>query len=120
MPSLTLTFTAPLNVSCQVGDYAYYITTATDGGFSVNSDDVTEIGQIREITNPTSNSPTVICDTMLGGGLNGEVRFILFSKDNKANLSSILGYYADVKFVNNSRTYGELFSVGMEIFESSK
>jgi len=120
MPSLTLTFSAPLNVSCQVGDTAYYITTGSDGGFLVNSDSVTEIGQIREITNPTSNSPTVICDTILPGSLNGSTKFILFSKDNKANLSSILGYYADIKFVNNSRRYGELFSVGMEIFESSK
>ena len=120
MPSLTLTFSAPLNASCQVGDKAYYITTSSDGGFLVNSDSVTEIGQIREITNPTSNSPTVICDTILPGSLNGSTKFILFSKDNKANLSSILGYYADVKLVNNSRQYAEMFSVGMEIFESSK
>ena len=122
MPSLTLTFTAPLNTSCQVGDTAYYVDTVSDGGFTTNSttNNVVEIGQIREITNPTSNTPTVICDTMLEGGLNDQVKFILFSKDNKANLSSILGYYADVKLVNNSRQYAEMFSVGMEIFESSK
>ena len=121
MPSLTLTFTAPLNTSCQVGDVAYYVDTTSDGGFTTNGvNDVIQIGQIREITNPTSNAPTVICDTMLDGTLHNEVKFILFSKDNKANLSSILGYYADVKFVNNSTTDSELFSIGMEIFESSK
>jgi hypothetical protein len=41
-------------------------------------------------------------------------------KDNKANLSSLLGYYAEVKFKNTSTTDAELFSVGMDIFESSK
>ena len=108
MPSLTLTFTAPLNTSCQVGDTAYYVDTVSDGGFTTNSttNSVVEIGQIREITNPTSNAPTVICDTMLPGTLH--------------NLSSILGYYADVKFSTNSTTEAELFSIGMEIFESSK
>tara|TARA_Y100000361_G_C11155776_1_gene344030 strand:+ start:491 stop:859 length:369 start_codon:yes stop_codon:yes gene_type:complete len=122
MPSLTLTFTAPLNTSCQVGDTAYYVDTVSDGGFTTNSttNSVIEIGQIREITNPTSNAPTVICDTMLPGTLHNQVKFILFSKDNKANLSSILGYYADVKFSTDSTTEAELFSIGMEIFESSK
>ena len=120
MPSLTLTFTAPLNVSCQVGDTAYYVDTTSDGGFTVNNTDIVEIGQIREITNPTSNSPTIICDTMLPGSAHAVSRFILFSKDNKANLSSILGYYADVKLVNNSTAEAEIFSTGMEIFESSK
>ena len=46
--------------------------------------------------------------------------FIFFSKDNKANLSSLLGYYALVEFRNNSKHEGEIFSVGCDIFESSK
>jgi hypothetical protein len=44
----------------------------------------------------------------------------MFSKDNKANMSSILGYYAEIEFKNNSKTEAELFSVGTEVFESSK
>ena len=44
----------------------------------------------------------------------------MFAKDKKVNTSSLLGYYADVKFVNNSTTKAELFSVGSEIAESSK
>ena len=46
--------------------------------------------------------------------------FIMFSKDNKANLSSLLGYYAEIQFVNNSSTKAELFSVGADVFISSK
>ena len=46
--------------------------------------------------------------------------FFFFSKDNKANLSTLLGYYAEVKLVNTTSDKIELFSVGMDIFESSK
>ena len=44
----------------------------------------------------------------------------MFSKDNKANLSSLLGYYAEIKFINNAFDEAELFSVGSETFGSSK
>ena len=49
-----------------------------------------------------------------------ENSFIMFSKDNKANMSSILGYYASAQFRNDSLDEAELFSVGVDIFESSK
>ena len=120
MAQVTLTFTAPLNVSCQVGDTAYYVNTTSEGGFNVNNSNIVEIGSIRQITNPTSNSPTIICESPLDGQIDGEERFILFSKDNKANLSSILGYYASVKLVNTSKKKAELFSVNSTFFISSK
>ena len=47
---IALNFTKPLNVSCQVGDTAYYVGTTSLGGFDKNSEDVVEIGQIREIS----------------------------------------------------------------------
>ena len=46
--------------------------------------------------------------------------FIMFSKDNKANTSSMLGYYASAQFTNDSTEEAELFDVGVDIFESSK
>jgi hypothetical protein len=46
--------------------------------------------------------------------------FILFSKDNKANLSSLVGYYAEVEFTNDSTSAAELFTVSAEMVESSK
>ena len=46
--------------------------------------------------------------------------FLLFSKDNKANMSSMLGYYADIQFKNSSYQYAELFQIGAEVIESSK
>jgi hypothetical protein len=109
---LTLTFSAPLNASCQVGDTAYYATTAEIGGFKSGKTPVM-IGQIREISGTTN-------DTNLGHQIDGHTKFILFSKDNKANLSSVLGYYAEVKLVNDSTAASELFSIAMDTFESSK
>ena len=48
------------------------------------------------------------------------VSFILFSKDAQANMSSLMGYYAEVKFINNSNTYAELYAISSEVVESSK
>ena len=120
MATLTLAFTAPLNVSCQVGDTAYYVDTTASGGFTVNSNNVEEIGTITTITNATSSTPSIVCNTNLPGTISGSTYFVLFSKDNKANMSSVLGYHATVRFTNNSMSEAELFSVGLEAVESSK
>ena len=113
---ITITFANDLNVSCQVGDKAYYVPVTTSGGFNINSSSVVEIGIISGVN--TSTKTITVTNNLVASVPNGS--FILFSKDNKANLSSILGYYASVKFVNNSTSEAELFSVGMDIFESSK
>ena len=129
MPYAELTFTAPLNVSCQIGDTAYYCNTSSgtsaDGGFTNQSGSIVEIGEIREINNRNSNTPTIKVETTLGyselgsaAGLSNQ--FILFNKNNKANLSSPAGYFASVKLVNNSTVESELYSVAMEAFASSK
>ena len=124
MAFATLTFSAPINASCQVGDTAYYVNTLNStGGFQVASTiTVTEIGEIREINNPSSTSPTMKVETTVAyADLNGLTdKYILFNKDNKANLSSPTGYYASVKLVNDSTTTSELYSVTMDTFTSSK
>ena len=43
-----------------------------------------------------------------------------FSKNNAIELTRLKGYYASVKFVNNSKEKAELFNVGAEIVRSSK
>jgi len=50
----------------------------------------------------------------------GDGSFIMFSKDNKVNLSSGLGYYASATLRNDSPDKAELFNVGAGIFKSSK
>tara|TARA_R100001463_G_scaffold136321_1_gene201427 strand:- start:714 stop:1289 length:576 start_codon:yes stop_codon:yes gene_type:complete len=68
--------------------------------YSINVDD-------SSFTNPITNSLT-------------NSSFISFLKNNQVNKKSVKGYYAEVKFVNNSKEKAELFSVGSEILESSK
>jgi len=123
MAIATLTFSHPINVSCQVGDTVYYVNTSSLGGFTTNStNNIVEIGDIREIQNPTGATPIIKAHTTLG---NAEAtlsdKFILFSKNNKANLNSPIGYFASLKMTNNDRSNAsELFSVATEIFSSSK
>jgi|TARA_Y100001963_G_scaffold147801_1_gene224619 hypothetical protein len=119
MAILTLQFYYPLNVSVSVGDTAYYVPTTTSAGFNVNSSDIVEIGTILTVDFP---SKTITVDTPLGSGVVTISHFILFSKDNAASLSSLLGYYAEVKMTNtnNSTDATELYQVGVDIFESSK
>jgi hypothetical protein len=84
---------------------------------------IIKIGPVLSVTQWNGVTSSITCDMDQNqfnfyGPPNGQ--FILFSKDNKANLSSILGYYAEVEFINTSKDKAELFSVGADIFESSK
>ena len=128
MALVTLTFNnQPLNTSCQVGDTAYYVSTSNNlkgatNDFLVNSDTITEIGVIVQITSPLT-SPVLIVravDSFPGSSSDLTSKFIFFSKDNKANLSSPLGYFASVKLKNNSTVQSELHAVNAGVFASSK
>ena len=46
--------------------------------------------------------------------------YIMFEKDKQVNSSSLMGYYANVKLMNDSTSKIELFSLGSEVTESSK
>ncbi len=108
--------------SLQIGDTAYYITTGESGGFiNANENNLVEIGEITNITADTvNNTTTLTCDIPDNATPPTITDFILFAKDNRANMSSLLGYYAEVEFSNNSTIKAELFSAGSEVFESSK
>ncbi len=118
MAIITITFQQQLNVSAQVGDTAYFVSTTGTGGFDINSNAVVEIGIIQSIDEANK---LILCDTNLPLAqqpVAGD--FILFSKDNKVNLSTILGYYASIKFHNSSTDEAEMFNVTTTFFESSK
>jgi hypothetical protein len=118
MPSITLNFASQVNTSLQVGDIVYYCNPSVVGGFntSPNLDDLIKMG---DCTSVTSTAVVVNCaDNITLPDTTND--FILFSKDNSVNLSSIIGYYAEVKFVNNSTEPAELFSMGLDTIESSK
>lgn len=115
MPNITLTF-PEINASAQVGDKAYYTDgNVPSGGFNVAPLASTKfLGEITAITNSTVDILVPGQIPLVGG------EFISFVKDKRANTSSLVGYYASVKLVNNSTDNAELFSIGSEVSESSK
>lgn len=125
---LTLTFAIPINVSVSVGDTVYFVNTANLGNNVINSNNLDEIGEITSITtsqqiiggvNTTVTTMKVTTDLFFVEAPTNN-SFIFFSKNNINNLSSILGYYGEFKFKNDSPEKGELFSVTVDAFESSK
>jgi len=122
MPNITITFTHTINRSAQPGDTAYYTPTTYQGGSRQASLDyagMTKMGPIVSITR-TAGGGSMVVDLDSNQQAPTANDFIFFSKDNMANMSSILGYYAEVKFVNKSNSKIELFQIGTDIFESSK
>lgn len=110
MDTITLIFPNPINVSVQVGDTAYYTN-------DINGDAIIKIGIITDI-NHGNNS--ISCEIDPNTDRPTATSFILFSKTNAANTSALKGYFAKIKFVDDSTNKSELFSVGSEIFVSSK
>ena len=132
---LSLEFNIVINVSVQVGDIAYYVPTTpvgstNDAHNTASIVDTISLGRITEIINPDlfdggTSTINVFCDLVDGSNLPLPIAtppagsFIMFSKDKKVNTNDLLGYYAEVKFVNDSTEKIEMFSVGAEIQESS-
>jgi hypothetical protein len=120
----TITFDNNINISAQKGDIAYYCIPEANGGFKTSSqgsgsnDNIIEIGVIFSVDNSTN---TMVCeqgDVYVAPPPTGS--FVLFSKDNRVNSVSPLGYYALAKFKNDSKVKSEMFATACEVFISSK
>lgn len=121
MPTVTLTFSQPIQDSVSIGDIIYAVpNTATQAEFTTGQQsDILFIGNALSV-NRSTNVITVNSNlTNAQVAALGNV-FIMFAKDNQSNLSSILGYYAKIRFRNSSTDYAELFSTGVDMFISSK
>jgi len=110
MDSITLIFPEPIQVSVQVGDTAYFTNDP-------NGEIIKQIGIVVAI-DYSSNSIT--CEIRPAAERPSLTSFILFSKTNSTNINSLTGYYLNAQLKNNSIGYAEMFSVGTEVFESSK
>ena len=135
---LTIKFPRSNYPSLQVGDTAYCILGSnieTSGGFTasaidpaVNEQDVlTKIGSINSIDYETTLTDGTLTTTIVikvdednnNIPITGN-EFFLFSKDNRVNLSSLLGYFGSATFKNNSSDKAEMYSASCEVSESSK
>ena len=119
MASIDLTF-AKENTSIVIGDTVYFNNPTTANGFTTSSNN-TKIGEVASITINDSNQQVIRVNTSLTSADNlSTSSFIFFSKDNKYNMSSLKGYFASMKFKNDTTDVAELFSVSCEIAPSSK
>ena len=132
MPNITMQFPYPINQSCQEGDILYYtdVNPNTIGGFSVsnggeNATTVT-MGLVMSITNVDNNGDgefdvtNIVCNMDDDAVLPSPTDFIFFGKPRTVNEASIVGYYGEFTFRNNSKEKAELFAVGSEVSQSSK
>ena len=110
MDQITLTFSNPIQVSVQVGDILYY----------TNDPMGTTVVKIGDAVSINYGANTIVCNIEPQTVRPTSTSFILFTKDNKVNTSGLVGYFAEVELRNDSLNKAELFSVGSEIFESSK
>lgn len=114
MASITLTFTNPVQDSVQVGDIAYYTSTSTVGGFTTGGS-IIEMGSITAV-----GTYSITCNISDSTPRPSGTDFILFSKDNRVNVASITGYFAEVEMINNSNIESEIFHLSSETVISSK
>ena len=118
---ITLTFNEQLNSSLQIGDTVWYLNTNQAGGYDVAKSSLAKkLGIVEEIINQNQNNKIIISNNFSNQAPNLDDVFIMFSKDNRANTSSLVGYYAEVSLENNSREKIELFAVNSEVAQSSK
>lgn len=122
MATITLNFTEEVQTSVQINDVAYYVPVSSLGGFDTQNSDIVKIGPVTSVgiysINCEIGNSTVPPSVYNSNSSSND--FIMFSKDNAANMSSLLGYYAEVQLTNNSTSEAELFSLETDFFESSK
>lgn len=127
MPTAIIYFDEPVNSSLQIGDMVYY-SIATQGPNSnvwTTSPTIIKLGSVTGIledpitvlVNYDDDPGNAGYSTVFPPPANS---YIMFEKDKRVNSSSLIGYYADVKLLNNSTEKIELFSLGSEVTESSK
>ena len=121
MITVTLNNTTNINVSLQVGDLIYartpyeQIANGISEGFLVGM-----VGILRRIDIFSNDIVLLIDDTFPSNPYNvSQGDFIMFSKYDQS-MGDVIGYYAQAKFVNNSREKAEIFSVGSEVVINSK
>ena len=111
MATITLGFNNPLPEGIQVGDTAYYL--------DISSQLEVKMGPIASIAQGPPQW-TIVINAIAGVSPPSTEDFIYYAKNPIAYLGQLKGYYAEIQFRNNTTNYAELYSVGTEVFESSK
>ena len=112
MPTTDLTFPNDINVSVQIGDIIYYSPTTINGTHDT-AGTIVELGNVISIS-----GNKIVVNYQVGTVLPGVSDFIMFAKDRSANMSSLLGYFAEFRIVNNSKDEAEMYSISVDVTET--
>ena len=122
-----INFTQPINDSAQVGDILFFSTVS-----ALNNETTSIPQQIGPITAigenfvevATGSAPTNLTEAEIEANQVANGNFgpplFMFRKDGRSIISTLLGYFADINISSDSTNRIELYSVGSEIFVSSK
>ncbi len=98
--------------------------TQAYAAYGANNTSLVQIGNVTDMQNTrggtltTANQIKAHIDTNTTRPNNSS--FIMFSKDARANMSSLMGYYAEVELICTDTEEAEIFAVNSEVVESSK
>ena len=126
-----INFTQQINDSAQVGDILYYAnhspTSNQTNGPVIEIGPITAIGEnFVEVANGSAPAGWTAADietgTLTVNGVTVPIAppLFMFRKNAQANVSTLLGYFANIRITHNDNDRAELYSVGSEIFSSSK
>ena len=123
MAAATISFPNKINISVQVGDNLLYtIPISNQSGVNHPTNPTSTqpilLGVITAIGTWSGTAQTITVGTILNSVVGSAHYF--FSKDNNANLTSLVGYYAEVEIRNNSTTEAEIYQITTDFSESSK
>jgi len=105
------------NSSIAVGDVVYASSVSSiKNGLQYYGQDGSTPNRVGKITSIGSNFIEVQDESLVPA----EGDFLMFSKDNSVNESSLKGYYASITMKNDSTDRVELFAVNAVVHESSK
>ena len=123
-----LRFGHALNVSIQPGDMVMYCTTTTktagggefeQSGKIFTSIDMTRPKKFGYAIKVNHSLKTVLVNEITPGVKPANDDYIFFSKDRRANISGVIGYFAETKYVNDSKMASEIFATAIDYVESS-
>tara|TARA_R100000808_G_scaffold22514_1_gene49002 strand:- start:6974 stop:7327 length:354 start_codon:yes stop_codon:yes gene_type:complete len=98
-------------------DIIYYCAVEALGGFNTQLDE-TKIKKLGKVLSVHSN--VLVVEVTENNPIPSQNDFIFCVKDDEVNLSSLTGYFAEVKMKNTSTEKAELFRLSLGFANSSQ
>jgi hypothetical protein len=112
-----LIFNENVDSTVSINDIIYYCSLDSLGGFDTQLDE-SKIKKLGKVLSVHANTLTV--ELTEDNPIPSANDFIFCVKDDEVNISSLVGYFAEVKMKNNSTEKAELFRLSLGYANSSR